>query len=584
MTDWELASRLSYFLWSSMPDQALFDLAARGELDDPAVLRAQVDRMLADPRANTLGDVFAGQWLGFHHVGTRVRLDPIDHPWCTDTLMTAMRDETSMFFMSLLRDDMPIDVLIDADYTFANEELAATLYGRDDVEGDRMRRVSLDDPNRGGIIAHPSVLALTSNYMDTSPVKRGTYVLGTILGTPPPEPPPNAGILSEEVAQMENMSFREKIEMHSQNEYCRGCHSRIDPIGFSLENFDAFGRWRERYEFRERVETAEEADESFEFQTEKSPEPIWIHLKHIRKPIFAEGNLPGGAGFDGPAGLKRAILTTRHHDLVRQVTTKMLSFALGRQLEYYDEPAVRKIIAALEADEYRFRTLLQEIVTSYPFQYKKKPGGKRQWRRRTDAADEKKVPDRRGRNRRVAHARVTAGCCPRFDSRQAPPSLSLLPQRHSAGDLVPGRDRRRRRSRQAQRMDEPARPVQGRHHRSGEHVDSRGQRARQGAADVAHGQGLRAPRHQRGRHFGRPSRRAAHARTNAAPFPRDIHERRRVFFQFLAPQLDLLVRARPPHGARSRAARDLRPDVLHQLIDLGRPVSDGYRARGGEVP
>ena len=172
---------------------------------------------------------------------------------------------------------------------------------------------------------------------------------------------------------MKNMSFREKIEMHSNNEYCRGCHERIDPIGFSLENFDYFGKWRDAYTFKQRVEDPAEADESIEVQTETSPEPITVYFKNTRRAIAASGALPEGPTFDGPAGLKRAMLENRHDDLVRQVVSKMLAYALGRQLDYYDEPTVRKIIAALEADEYRFQTLLQAIVSSYPFQYKMNP-------------------------------------------------------------------------------------------------------------------------------------------------------------------------------------------------------------------
>ena len=369
--DWELASRLSYFLWASMPDQALFDIAARGELRDPETLRAQVERMLADRRADTLGTVFAAQWLGFRHVGTRIWLDPIDNPWCTASLMTAMRDESSLFFLSLLRGNRPIRNLIDADYTYVNEELAGTLYGMDGVRGGHMRRVALDDPNRGGVIGQPSILALTSNYKETSPVKRGNYVLDVLLGTPPPPPPPNAGVLSAEVADLRGLSFREKLERHSSNETCRACHARIDPIGFSLENFDYFGRWRETYHFRQRVDDPAEADETVEFQTETSPDPIVRHYKNTHRAIAADGALPDGTPFTGPAGLKRALLGNRHGDLVRQVVSKMLAYALGRQLEYYDEPAVRTIVAALEADGYRFQTLLQEIVASYPFQYKR---------------------------------------------------------------------------------------------------------------------------------------------------------------------------------------------------------------------
>ena len=370
ISDWDLASRLSYFLWSSMPDDELRDHARRGELRDPDVLAGQVDRMLADPRADTLGTSFAGQWLGFQHVGTRIWLDPIDNPWCTATLMTAMRDESSMFFMSLIRDNRPIRTLIDADYTFVNQELATTLYGMEGITGDEMRRVPVNDPNRGGILGHGSILAVTSNYKDTSPVKRGHYILDVLLGTPPPPPPPGAGVLSEDVADLRKLSFREKLEMHSSNETCRACHSRIDPIGFSLETFDYFGRWRDAYHFRERVETEEEADEirivedTNVFQERR-------FYRNTYTPINTAGSLPDGPSFDGPVGLKRALLAERHDDLVRQTASKMLAYALGRQLEYYDEPAVRKIIAALEADDFRFRTLVHEIVASYPFQYKR---------------------------------------------------------------------------------------------------------------------------------------------------------------------------------------------------------------------
>ena len=373
VSDWELASRLSYFLWATMPDEELFDLARKGRLSDPVVLEEQVSRMLMDNKADTLGNVFAAQWLGFHNVGTRIWLDPIDNPWCTDTLMTAMRDETSMFFMSLIRDDLPIRDLIDANFTYVNQELAQTLYQIDGVVGKHMRRVKISDPNRGGILGHASILALTSNYKTTSPVKRGVYVLDTILGTPPPEPPPNVGVLSQELQEMQEMSFREKVEMHSSNEYCRGCHSRIDPIGFSMENFSYFGQWRDTYDFRVRVDSAEEADESITINTESSSEPVTIHFRTTKRPISAQGSLPEGEGFDGLTGLKQALLRDRYPDMVRQIVTKMLAYSLGRQLEYYDEPAIREIIAVLEKNEYRFQTLIQEVVSSYPFQFKKNP-------------------------------------------------------------------------------------------------------------------------------------------------------------------------------------------------------------------
>ena len=373
VSDWELASRLSYFLWATMPDEELFDLARKGRLSDPVVLEEQVSRMLMDNKADTLGNVFAAQWLGFHNVGTRIWLDPIDNPWCTDTLMTAMRDETSMFFMSLIRDDLPIRDLIDANFTYVNQELAQTLYQIEGVVGKHMRRVKISDPNRGGILGQASILALTSNYKTTSPVKRGVYVLDTILGTPPPEPPPNVGVLSQELQEMQEMSFREKVEMHSSNEYCRGCHSRIDPIGFSMENFSYFGQWRDTYDFRVRVDSPEEADESITINTESSSEPVTIHFRTTKRPISAQGSLPEGEGFDGLTGLKQALLRDRYPDMVRQIVTKMLAYSLGRQLEYYDEPAIREIIAVLEKNEYRFQTLIQEVVSSYPFQYKKNP-------------------------------------------------------------------------------------------------------------------------------------------------------------------------------------------------------------------
>lgn len=358
----ELASRLSYFFWATMPDQELFDLARAGRLSEPEVLRAQLDRMLADPKADTLATVFAAQWLGFGQVGNRVRLGPIDFPWCTDSLMDAMRAESSLFFMTLLREDRPIGELIGADYTFINQELAETLYGMDGVEGPEMRRIRLDDPNRGGLLGQGSILAVTSNYNQTSPVKRGHWILDTLLGTPPPPPPPNAGVFDQEVGNQKDLTFREKLAMHSSNESCRSCHAKIDPLGFSLENFDYFGRWRDDYVFRVRIKKADDPNVDSD-----------SNFRKVVKPIDTAGKLPEGAEFVGPSGLKQALLENRRDDLVRQVVSKMLAYALGRQLEYYDEPAVRKIIADLEADDFRFQSLLRGIVESRPFRYKKNP-------------------------------------------------------------------------------------------------------------------------------------------------------------------------------------------------------------------
>ncbi|MEZ5364023.1 MAG: DUF1592 domain-containing protein [Bryobacterales bacterium] len=362
VTDWELASRLSYFLWATMPDDELFSLAAKNELHQPATLEGQFRRMLADPKADTLGTDFAGQWLGFEYIGTRIRMGPIDFPWCTDSLMDAMRAESSLFFLSLVRENQPIPRLLDADYTFLNHELAQTLYGMEGVEGDQMRRVKLTDPNRGGILGQGSTLAVTSNYNQTSPVKRGHWILETLLGTPPPPPPPNAGVLPAELSAKRDLTFREKLAMHSANETCRACHAKIDPLGFSLENFDYFGRWREDYIVRVRVKEPEDPN----------VDPP-SNFERVHKPIDAAGKLPEGVAFEGPAGLKRALLASRQDDLIRQTVRKMLSYALGRQLEYYDESAVRRLIADLESDNYRFQTLLRGILDSYPFRYKKNP-------------------------------------------------------------------------------------------------------------------------------------------------------------------------------------------------------------------
>ena len=353
VSDWELATRLSYFMWASMPDDELFDLAAQDKLHEPEVLAAQVTRMLEDPRAETFGDVFAAQWLSTRLVGTRIRLDPIDNAWCTDTLMAAMREETAMFFVSLLRENRSISELIDADYTFVNEELATTLYKLEGIEGDHMRRISVEDPNRGGILGHASVLAVTSSRKQTSPIKRGIFVLETVLGTPPPPPPPDAGKLDPKLRRNRKLSLREKLEQHSTDATCRACHAKIDPMGFAMENFDYFGRWRDTYRRRRgRRKSAQNT-------------PI--------KPIDVSAALPDGTTFAGPSGLKKVILERRHDDLVRQVTSKMLAYGLGRQLDYYDETAIRKIVAELEEDEFRFQTLLQSIVKSYPFQYRKNP-------------------------------------------------------------------------------------------------------------------------------------------------------------------------------------------------------------------
>jgi len=336
---WDLANRLSYFLWSTMPDKPLFDQARSGGLLDETVLRREVSRMLRDPRAETLGSVFAAQWFGFQHLGTRVRLDPIDNPWCTDSLMEAMKSESTLCFVELVRENQPLRKLIDADFTYLNQELAEH-YEIEGVRGPQLRRVVLRQSRRGGIFGQGSVLAVTAFPGRTSPVVRGRWILTDVLGIPLPPPPPDADEFSEELEESRRLTVRQKLERHAGKASCRACHGRIDPLGLSLENFDWFGRWRTRVRGRR---------------------------------IEAEVRLPDGTEFEGPAGLKRMIVQQRMDDLAAQTTRKMLAFALGRQLEYYDEKTVRGIVGAWKQDDYRMQSLITRIVTSYPFQYKRNP-------------------------------------------------------------------------------------------------------------------------------------------------------------------------------------------------------------------
>ncbi|MEM8913358.1 MAG: DUF1592 domain-containing protein [Planctomycetota bacterium] len=337
INDWELANRLSYFLWASMPDDQLSSLARSGSLHRPDVLRGEVGRMLRHPRSASLGDQFAAQWLGSQHVGTRVRLDPIDNPWCTESLMKAMRDETSQFFHALVIDNEPVERLLDADFTFLNEELS-NHYGIRGVQGPQMRRVDLRGSSRRGILGHASILATTSFPYRTSPVVRGKWVLDTLLGTPPPPPPPNVSELSDEILENETLTIRQKLARHRESSRCNACHREMDPIGLSLERYDWFGRYR---------------------------------LRSRRRLIDDRGSLPNGTEFSGLTGLNDVLRQQRSGDLLRQVTQKMLSYALGRQLEYYDETTVREILDSIGQHDNRFQPLIHEIVQSYPFQFKR---------------------------------------------------------------------------------------------------------------------------------------------------------------------------------------------------------------------
>jgi len=338
VSDWELASRLSYFLWASMPDDELFRLAESGQLRKPAVLASQVDRMLVDERAGTLGRLFAAQWLGFADLD-RVQRDQIDNPWATDSLVAAMKEESALLFNSLIEKNAPIDRLVDADYTFLNEELARH-YQMKGVAGSQMRKVSLNSSPRRGILGHGSILAVTSFPGRTSPVLRGNWILSRLLGTPPPPPPPNVSEFDDRVTENRRLSQRQKLEMHRSNPNCYACHSQIDPLGFALEEFEWFGRYR----------------------------PV-----RRGKRIDAKGTLPGGSAFTGLAGLSKALLAERTGDLADQLTRKMLSYALGRQLEYYDEATVADLKRRLQLDDRRLRSLIVAIVQSDTFRQKQLP-------------------------------------------------------------------------------------------------------------------------------------------------------------------------------------------------------------------
>ena len=335
VSDWELASRLSYFLWASMPDDELFDLARSGRLHEPTVLAQQVERMLKDSKSESLGTLFAAQWLGFAELD-RVQRDQIDNPWATDTLVAAMKSESALLFHSLVQRNASIDRLLDADFTFVNEELA-NHYRIEAVSGSEMREVSLRETPRRGVLGHGSILATTSLPRRTSPVMRGNWILTTLLGTPPPPPPPNASEFNERLAENERLSQRKKLELHRTNPNCYACHSQIDPLGFALEEFEWFGRYR--------------------------PE-------RRGRPVDSVGKLPDGTSFRGLTGLSRTLVSERSSDLAEQLTRKMLAYALGRQLEYYDEATVRELTMELEADGRKLQTLIHAIVRSDSFQKK----------------------------------------------------------------------------------------------------------------------------------------------------------------------------------------------------------------------
>jgi hypothetical protein len=331
VSDLELASRLSYFLWSSMPDDELLALAEKNQLSRPEVLDAQLARMLNDPKASALAENFAGQWLETRNLDS-IKPDPDRFKEWTPELRDAMKVETRMLFEAILRENRPISDFLDARYTFLNERLAS-FYGIEGVTGSEFRRVDLATDQRGGVLTHGSVLAVSSYPTRTSVVIRGKYILQNILGTPPPPPPPDVPALDEE-ALGKKASLREQMEQHRSNSICASCHARMDPLGFGLENYNAIGKWRT-------------TDGTF--------------------PVDASGVLPGGAAFSGPAEL-RQVLTGMLPDFARNLTEKMLTYALGRGLERYDRRTVLEITDQLAASGFGMRTLVSEVVRSLPFQ------------------------------------------------------------------------------------------------------------------------------------------------------------------------------------------------------------------------
>ena len=336
ISDIELASRLSFFIWSSLPDEALIDDAIAGNLSDPDTLEAHVRRMLADPRALSLVDNFASQWLHLRNLDS-VTPDLRLYPDFDDNLRQAFRKETELFIEGILTEDRPVLEMLKADYTYLNERLAHH-YGVPNVFGSRFRRVELEpEHHRGGLLRQGSILTVTSYATRTSPVIRGNWVLENIIGTAPPPPPADVPALEENTVDA-TLSVRERLEEHRANPACASCHDLMDPVGFALENFDAIGRWRE-----------------FEYGAE----------------IDVSGGLPDGSVFDGVANLENGLLE-RPELFVRALSEKLLTFALGRGVEAYDAPAVRKIIAEAQANDYRFSSMILGIVKSVPFQMRTK--------------------------------------------------------------------------------------------------------------------------------------------------------------------------------------------------------------------
>ncbi|MFN3148903.1 DUF1592 domain-containing protein [Bremerella sp.] len=337
ISDYELATRLSYFLWSSMPDERMFDLAKQGKLHQTPVLKAEVQRMLQDPKADVFFDAFTGQWLGTKEVGGSV--SPINGEYrdvYSSELAADFRAEAIQLTTYIARENRSVLEFLDADYSFLNDRLAKH-YGLPQVKGRELRKVEVTNGQRGGLLGLGGVHMVTSYPQRSSPVLRGAWVLETLLGTPVPSPPADIPALPKKVSEKDPKTFREKLEKHRDNPSCAACHDLIDPIGFGLDNYDLLGRWRDK--------------------TENG------------KPLDATGVLPSGEKFSGPAELKK-ILLERKQEFARHFSRKVLGYALGRSLEDPDSCTIESLVTALEENDYRYQTLIEEIAISTPFGYR----------------------------------------------------------------------------------------------------------------------------------------------------------------------------------------------------------------------
>ena len=340
LSDIELASRLSFFLWSSIPDDELLTLGEQGKLKSPVVLQQQIRRLLNDPRSQAFVKNFGGQWLHLRNLETSTP-DPEIFPGFDENLRVAFSRETELFFESILRENRSVTDLLDADYTYLNQRLAEH-YGIRGVYGPQFRRVALtaeQRATRGGLLGQGSILTVTSYPNRTSVVQRGKWILENLLGSPPPPPPPDVPDLKPKSSDGRLLSMREQLDVHRANAICASCHARMDPIGFALENFDGVGKWR---------------------------------TKDAGLPIDASGKLPNGKVFTGAPELKKILLTDHRDEFITTVTEKLLTYALGRGLEGYDAPTVRDIMRVSAKDNYRLSAMIAAIINSKPFQMRKR--------------------------------------------------------------------------------------------------------------------------------------------------------------------------------------------------------------------